>query len=78
MPFQSPSSLSERTLSDKTAYHKSVETVENHLFTTRRLSIIRLLRQTASGLDFGRNSGRFSVPKGPNVKSAKLLIMSGM
>ena len=52
-----PSSLSERTLSDKTAYHKPVETMENHLFTTRRLSIIRLLRQAARSKVIGPSTG---------------------
>ena len=29
--------------------------------------------QSPGDLDFGQNSGHLSVPKGPNVKSAKLL-----
>lgn len=33
--------------------------------------------QSPGNPDFGQNSGHFSVPKGPNVKSAKLLIKPG-
>jgi len=30
--------------------------------------------QSPGNISFGQNSGRFGVPKDPNVKSAKLLI----
>jgi hypothetical protein len=43
-------------------------------FTNRRVQVAKMPFQSPGNLDFGQNSGRFSVPKGLNVKSAKLLI----
>jgi hypothetical protein len=34
--------------------------------------------QSPGDLDFGQNSGRFSVSKDPNVKSAKLLLVDSL
>ena len=44
-------------------------------FTNRRVQVARTPFQSPGNLNFGQNSGRFGVPKGPNVKSAKLLLV---
>lgn len=38
-------------------------------FTNRRVQAAKTPLQSPGNLNFGRNSGRFSVPKDPNVKS---------
>ena len=42
--------------------------------TNRRVQVAKMPFQSPGDLDFGQNSGRFSVSKDPNVKSAKLLV----